>query len=250
MKNKILIISLAAIIMAAAACTNSGKNDSSTPSGNETASENKKTEKATSESLPSDNEEITGTIAGNINLEKFIESQSKSTVTVSRFCYTIGKFEELQSQIAVKPEGAAMMVMIAMMIYQEYPMEGMKCLSAACTAPLTSKSDDPGNYKGEKMNNVSTLKRNLTDYPRLPFIYFQGANPDNGYVPSGPPYQAKMYTNPYSYNKAGDGLRIKIYVETKGADSNRPCTVKKVGNIYKATEFSSLYLAYKPLNTQ
>jgi hypothetical protein len=195
------------------------------------------------EVLPPDTGPITGTIDGVINEAEWDPSQSTTTVTISRLCHTIEKFVELQNQIAVKPQGAVVMVIVAMRIYQQYPIEGMKCLTATCTSPLTVSSSASGSYNGEIMANTSTLKSNLASYPRLPFIYYEGANPDNGYVPNGPPYVVKLYTNQYSYN---DG-RIKLFVETLGADSNRPATVKKVGNIYKVTEFSSLYLAHKPI---
>lgn len=206
-----------------------------------------KDEDEQTEVLPPDTEPVTGTIDGIINETEFDQSQSQTTVTINRICHTIGKFVELQNQIATTPQGAVVMVIVAMRIYQQYPIEGMKCLTATCTSPLTVSSSAPGSYNGQIVANTSTLKSNLASYPRLPFIYYEGASPQNGYVPAGPPYVVKLYTNLYSYTTASDGLRIKLFVETLGADSNRPCTVKKVGSIYKATEFSSLYLAPKPI---
>jgi len=203
----------------------------------------KDTDNDNKEVLPPDTGPITGTIDGVINESEWDPSQSTTTVTISRLCHTIEKFVELQNQIAVKPQGAVVMVIVAMRIYQQYPIEGMKCLTAACTSPLTVPSSASGSYNGEIMANTSTLKGNLKNYPRLPFIYYEGAAPDNGYVPNGPPYVVKLYTNMYSYNEG----RIKLFVETLGADSNRPATVRKIGNIYKVNEFSSLYLAHKPI---
>jgi hypothetical protein len=203
----------------------------------------KDTDNDNKEVLPPDTGPITGTIDGVINETQWDPSQSTTTVTISRLCHTIEKFVELQNQIAVKPQGAIVMVIIAMRIYQQYPIEGMKCLTAACTSPLTVSSSAAGSYNGEIVANTSTLKSNLSSYPRLPFIYYEGAAPDNGYVPNGPPYVVKLYTNQYSYNEG----RIKLFVETLGADSNRPATVRKIGNIYKVNEFSSLYLAHKPI---
>lgn len=201
----------------------------------------------TEEVLPPDSDPVSGTIDGTINETEWDVSQSQSIVSINRICHTIEKFVELQNQIATTPQGAVVMVIVAMRIYQQYPIEGMKCLTATCTSPLTVSSSAPGSYNGQIVSNTSTLKNNLVSYPRLPFIYYEGASPQNGYVPTAPPYIVKLHTNEYSYSMASDGLRIKLFAETLGADSDRPCTVKKVGNIYKATEFSSLYLAHKPI---
>jgi len=196
--------------------------------------------------LPPDEGPVEGSVEGVINEEKFDEKESETTVTFNRIPHTIGKFTELQSQIATTPQGAVAMMIIAMRIYQQYPIEGMKCMTATCTSPLVSASSNPGNYEGYIMSNVSTLRQRLAQYDYLPFIYYKGANPQNGYEPDGPPFVVEMYTNLYSYSAAADGVRIKLFVKTRGADSDRPVTVKKVGNIYKVTEYSSLYLGPKP----
>jgi uncharacterized repeat protein (TIGR01451 family) len=196
--------------------------------------------------LPPDEGPVSGEVTGTINLEAFDEQESETTVSFNRICHTIEKFTELQSQIATTPQGAVVMMIIAMRIYQQYPIEGMKCMTATCTSPLTVASSAAGSYEGRIMSNVSTLRERLAMYDYLPFIYYQGATPQNGYTPDGPPFVVNMYTNMYSYSMASDGMRIKLFVETKGADSDRPVTVTKVGNIYKVTEFSSLYLGPKP----
>lgn len=196
--------------------------------------------------LPPDEDEIFGEVTGTINLTEYLESESVTSVSFNRLCHTIEKFTELQSQIATTPQGAVVMMIIAMRIYQQYPIEGMKCMTAACTSPLTVASNAPGSYEGRIMSNVGTLRERLAMFDYLPFIYYQGATPQNGYTPDGPPFVVNMYTNMYSYSMASDGVRIKLFVETKGADSDRPVTVTKVGNIYKVTEYSSLYLGPKP----
>ncbi len=190
---------------------------------------------------------VKGTIEGTIHEEKYDESQSRTTVTISGMPANLEAFLDLQKQIAVTPQGGVVMILVAIYMYQNDPDVGMQCLTAASTYPLTSKSEKKGSYEGYIMTNISRLKTNLESYPRIPFVYYQGASPENGYVPDGPPYVVKMYTNPYSYSKGSDGMRVKLFAETQGADSNRPCTVKKVDDIYKVTEYSSFYLSYKPI---
>jgi hypothetical protein len=193
---------------------------------------------------------ISGQISGVINENEYDSSQSTTTVTINRMCKNLDDFLVLQSQIADTPQGAVAMMILAMAIYQQDPITGRMCLTAASTDPLVSPSTAAGSYNGEIITNssISRLTENLETYPLLPFIYYRGAAPSHSYTPSAPPYVLDMYTNPYSYSQGGDGLvRVKLFVETLGADSARPATVKNVGGIYKITEFSSLYLAYKPI---
>ncbi len=189
---------------------------------------------------------INGQISGIINQNAYDSSQSTTSISINRMCSNLDDFLELQSLIADKPQGAVAMMILAMAIYQQDPIVGKMCLTAASTDPLISPSTAQGSYNGYIITNISRLTENLNTYPHLPFIYFSGASPTNAYTPLAPPYVLDMSTNPYSYSQGGDGLvRIKLFVQTLGADSARPATVKKVGNIYKITEFSSLYLAYK-----
>ena len=200
------------------------------------------------EILPPDNDPVSDTVEGIISELAYNEAQSASVVTISRIPYSIEKFLELRGQIANTPQGAAVMMIVAMRIYQQYPVEGMKCMTANCTYPLLANSTEIDSYEGQRMSNTSELKRKLNDYSYLPMIYFKGASPSNGYTPDGPPYSAKTSVNQYSYTSSTDGsLRIKIFIATQGADSPRPVTVRKVGDLYNITEYSSLYLAPKNL---
>lgn len=200
------------------------------------------------EIIPADNDPVAGIITGTIAEAEFDELQSTSTVSLNRIPHSLAKFLELRNQIAHTPQGAAVMMIVAMRIYQQYPVEGMKCLTAACTSPLiVPAANDAGNYEGYVMGNVSELKRKLKDYSYLPFVYFEGASPANNYTPAAPPYIASLLVNQYSYMSAGDGsTRIKVFVRTLGADSPRPVVVRKIGDYYRVTEYSSLYLAPKP----
>jgi len=217
-------------------------------SKNDIIPEEEEVQKEETEKLPSDTDPVIGTIDGEIALAEYSESKSTSIVTINRIPHTIEKFLELRAQIAITPQGAAVMMIVAMRIYQQYPVEGMKCLTANCTNPLLASSSEVDSYNGQRMSNISELKRKLTDYIYLPMVYFKGASPSNGYTPIGPPYQAETSVNQYCYTSSTDGsLRIKIFVATQGADSPRPVTVRKVGELYCVTEYSSLYLAPKNL---
>lgn len=202
----------------------------------------------TGELLPPDDDPVSGTITGIISEIAYDEAISNSVVSINRIPHTLAKFLELRNQIAAKPQGAVVMMLVAMRIYQQYPVEGMKCLTAACTNPLVvPATNNPGTYEGYVMGNISELKLKLESLSYLPFVYYQGASPSNNYTPSAPPYVTEMLVNQYSYIESNDGsTRIKVFVKTLGADSPRPVTVRKIGDYYRITEYSSLYLAPKP----
>ncbi|MBF0411499.1 MAG: hypothetical protein HQK70_02165 [Desulfamplus sp.] len=191
---------------------------------------------------------VTDQISGVINESEYSEAESLTRITLSSMPNTLDEFLALQNQIASTPQGGVAMMILAMRIYQKDAIVGRMCLSAASTDPLISDSTAEGSYDGKIINSasISRLTENMKSYPFLPLIYFKGASPTNSYTPSGHPYVLNMFTNPYSYASGGDGLvRIKLFVETLGADSARPATVKKVCGIYKITEYSSLYLSPK-----
>jgi hypothetical protein len=202
----------------------------------------------TGEVLPPDNEPVEGWIAGVISESVFDEDSSQTTVSINRIPHTLIKFLELRDQIAHTPQGAIVMMIVALRIYQQYPVEGMKCLTANCTYPLIGQApNNPGAYQGNAMNNITTLKHRLNELSHLPLIYYAGASPQNKYTPQAPPYQVELFANPHSYIASNDGtMRIKLFVKTLGADSARPVTVKKTGELYSVTEYSSLYLNPKP----
>lgn len=190
------------------------------------------------------NEQITGVI----NESEYNEAESITTITINSMPDNLNDFLALQSQIGNTPQGGVAMMILAMRIYQKDAIVGRMCLSATSTDPLVSDSTAEGSYNGKIINSasISRLTENMKSYPYLPLIYFKGAAPTNSYTPSGPPYVLNMFTNPYCYASGSDGLvRIKLFVETLGADSARPASVKKVGGIYKITEYSSLYLSPK-----
>ncbi len=200
------------------------------------------------EVLPPDTLPVEGRITGMISEQAYTSDSSVTTVSINRIPHTLEKYLELRNQIAHTPQGAVVMMLVAFRVYQQFPVEGMKCLTANCTYPLlVPTTTHPGAYQGNVMANTTELRLRLNDLSYLPFIYYKGATPANGYIPDGPPFQTELFVNPQSYIPSSDGsLRIKLFVKTKGADSARPVTVRKTGSYYHITEYSSLYLSPKP----
>ena len=73
------------------------------------------------------------------------------------------------------------------------------------------------------------------DKDYVPRSYFNGATPQNDYLPSQP-YAVKVSENPYSYQNQG---YAKLFVKSGGADSPREITLRmtKDGKWYLWEQF-------------
>ncbi len=70
----------------------------------------------------------------------------------------------------------------------------------------------------------------------LPFSYFEGATPENGYAPAVP-YRITVADDPHSYDEAG---YVKLFVRSGGADSPRPIKLRQKGDQWFLWEYSSI----------
>ena len=71
--------------------------------------------------------------------------------------------------------------------------------------------------------------RDRFDYcPYVAESFFAGTSPQNNYTPSVP-YQIKVRTQP---NTDLNGDRITLFLDSSGADSDRPVTLRRKGNQY------------------
>lgn len=73
------------------------------------------------------------------------------------------------------------------------------------------------------MHEKQFIEDRLRGKEYLPFSYFEGTSPQNGYKPSRP-YTITISTVPTSFNEAG---YAKLYLKSSGADSPRPVQIRK-----------------------
>ena len=66
-------------------------------------------------------------------------------------------------------------------------------------------------------------KERLTGKEYIPFSYFDGAEPENGYTPSQP-FTLSVYENPYSFDNENWAT---LWVKSSGADSMRSIKLRK-----------------------
>lgn len=77
--------------------------------------------------------------------------------------------------------------------------------------------------QGLSTYEIQFINERLRGKAYLPYSYFKGASPENGYKPSSP-YIVTISTVPTSFNEAGYG---KLYLQSSGADSPRPVQIRK-----------------------
>lgn len=70
---------------------------------------------------------------------------------------------------------------------------------------------------------VQFISERLKNKEYLPWSYFEGSSPENGYKPSQP-YLVLVKTVPSSFNEEG---YVKYYLQSSGADSLRPVKVRQ-----------------------
>ena len=67
------------------------------------------------------------------------------------------------------------------------------------------------------------IKERLTDKYYIPFSYFIGATPENGYAPSAP-FTIEVFENPYSFDNENWAT---LWVKSGGADNMRSVKLRK-----------------------
>jgi hypothetical protein len=77
--------------------------------------------------------------------------------------------------------------------------------------------------QGLSTYDIQFISERLRGKEYVPFSYFAGTTPENGYEPSKP-YTVTISTVPTSY--AEDGY-VKFYLKSSGADSPRPVQLRK-----------------------
>jgi len=160
---------------------------------------------------------------------------------------TLDDFIALRDEVAVTPEGGAVIMVLALEVYVADPQArfGHDALVVAVDRSLlTPKSDG---YKGWNLTvrDQQHIKRQMASKPWAPRSYYVGASPEDGYRLPEPPYRFELSRNPYSGNE-NEG-RVKVFVATSGASTPRPVTMQRNSRgLWKAREWSSLTVGVEP----
>ncbi len=164
-------------------------------------------------------------------------------VTINRLPNSVEEFTQIRDELANKPEGGAVLFILALKLYAENPTVGEQCLVIS----IDRSKLQPGSvYKGFAVSNLnmSRLKEQVQRYPYIANSYFVGANAENGYNFSLPT-EVICSDNPHSGN-INDG-EFSVFVKSSGADSPRPMRmVRNNRGIWKAAEWSSVIMGIVP----
>lgn len=77
--------------------------------------------------------------------------------------------------------------------------------------------------KGLSTYEIQFIDERLKGKEYLPFSYFEGSSPKNGYKPTQP-YTVSISTVPTSFDEAS---YAKLYLKSSGADSPRPVQIRE-----------------------
>lgn len=177
---------------------------------------------------------------GTIN-PKVWKAGETATVSINRIPKTVAEFKQVQAKIGGTPEGAVMLQLLAMEMFNQNKQIGTECIKLTNT----------------ETNQPSVLRRlpdifSKTDksYARLHLVatYFDGATPQNGFNPKKP-YTIKVRTranHQYERSELLKGYVIYLEVLSSGYQSS-PWrgveVIKQKGNEYfTVSNCPSLYV--------
>ncbi len=158
-------------------------------------------------------------------------------VTIATVPLVSTEFSALARRIAVAPQGAAAMMVLALDAFALDEVQGSEMIRIA-------SGEKSGKGPGSDARMLALVRTQIRKQPFLPRSYFDGAAPSNGYTPPGNPRVMAFTTNDYSGDE--DSGLFKVFVACSGADSPRPVTcARKEGGVWVAREWSSLLLGVR-----
>lgn len=171
---------------------------------------------------------------------------SEKTVKIDAIPQSVEEFEQLQQQVAQEPEGAVMMVIVAMEMYHKDHAMGEECIRLA---------NVDINF-GSMFRRVKELYNSEDQYYGRPYqaaAFFKGAKPSNGYNPTKP-YTIRVRPNPTRKDERSSSLRgyvkhIEVYSDGFDTHWRNVEVVKQKGcPVYKVSNCPSLYTQCKEID--
>lgn len=187
--------------------------------GEATASQATSEATAGSENMPQEQvQEVRSqniTIEGNINHTEY-KGGVESKITFDHFPKNKAEFNDALTQLGQEPQGAVVLMLMAMELYRNDSIAGIECLKIINTDTNLPDVMRQLNDKLRPSNPQDSYAR-----PYLVATYMQGATPENGYnAPT--PYTVKVRTNPvnkYQESNMLKGYVLYLQVESQGYDT-------------------------------
>lgn len=175
-----------------------------------------------------------------------VQAQAPVVKTFSKIPNSVEEFIELRDREATTPEGGAMMMVIALLMYTKDADLGMKAYTIALDQMNLVEGGTGAVYMG--FSPTRGAKYDLENYygkhkDHLGNTYILGTNVNSNYRLPAAPYKIEMTRNKYSEQTDG---QIKVFIKCSGADSPRPVTLRKNNRgIWKVTSYSSLFVGVR-----
>ncbi|MCR5369737.1 MAG: hypothetical protein K6E83_03425 [Clostridium sp.] len=137
---------------------------------------------------------------------------NSANLIVNRMPENLGEMLKMPEASLRAPEQTAFLTLAALCAYVEDHNDGLEMLNyLRGPRPL-------GIYDRQ------FLAERFKGQTYIPYSYFAGAVPENGYTPEVP-YCLALYENSYSRDNLNDGF-LTIYLRSGGAETERPMTFR------------------------
>jgi hypothetical protein len=165
-------------------------------------------------------------------------------VIVDSLPRSLEEFRALREGLAVKPQGGAAMMILALHAFAEDQDLGLQFLVTAVDRDgLQPAPADPMGFR-LRPQNLQLIRNQVKGKPHLLRSCMLGTSPETGYALPALPIRMAFSDNPYSGNK--EAGPYKVFVACSGAATPRPIQVKKNDKgIWKASEWSSVLVGVK-----
>lgn len=158
------------------------------------------------------------------------------TVSVAKPPSAMEELVALRDRIATKPEGGAVVFILAMRMYGENPELGLQAFTLALDMDELASGDV---YKGFQPKRIWDEKwEQIRKFPFLGNIYVKGTKAEDSYAPPPGPLAFTVTELRSQY----DGT-VKAFVATTSGNMPRPVTLRKNDKgLWKVIEASSLFV--------
>ena len=165
------------------------------------------------------------------------------TIELKKIPGNLDEFKELYATLPDSPVAAAAAMILALLLYSENSEEGAKALSLAAHPDHLVAT---GETERLNQHSLNLLKMQIKGKSYHMQSYFKNTSTANNYALPPAPCLLEFSTNPHS-TSAGEGY-LKLFIQSSGADSPRPLSVKIDGTgKWKAVEWSSLLSGIKKI---
>lgn len=156
--------------------------------------------------------QVVVTANGSIHPTKYTAGE-EATLSIDRIPASLDEFKALQQEVSQTPEGAVLMEILAMEMYNRDRELGKECVELANT-------DINVNFMTRRLMDLC-MPEEQSGRPYQPAAFFLGAKPENGYNPTTP-YTIQVRTSkvhPYEKVQLIKGYLLYLEVFSEGFDT-------------------------------